>query len=98
MKIGTFGLLELGSCSLKFYLVQPFGEDKKGSYNYRVKPIKFPWRVAHHFFRVGDLCDEIFKEVLHHIEAVKDFSAGLPLHEMLALGGGVFREIPICRS
>lgn len=84
-----FGLLELGSNSLKFYLVEvaPGG-------GHTIKTHKFPWRIAHDFFSTGRIGDATVLEMLAAIRGVEKISEGVPLSSMLAVATGVFRELP----
>lgn len=87
-----FGLLELGSNSLKFYLVAHAsvgGEQGK----HTVEAHKFRWRISHQFFSKGFLDDETVEEVVRQIRAVKGVAPDVPLDGMVAIATGVFREI-----
>ncbi len=84
-----FGLLELGSNSLKLYLVELAGNKK-----FSVKTQKFPWRVGYHFFARGHLGEESIQELIATIRGVEAVSGGVPLRSMLAVATGVFRELP----
>lgn len=84
-----FGLLELGSNSLKFYVV---GSLKSSSPS--IMTCKFPWRVAHDFFLNGVLSRSTVAELIDTVGGVKEHSAGIPLQSMLAVATGVFREVP----
>jgi len=94
MNGGKFGLLELGSCSLKFYLVNPEVIPGSGGCSYHVRTVKFPWSVAHRFFRTGRLEPEAVEEIVALLRRVENHSEGIALRHMLALATGVFREIP----
>ena len=83
-----FGLLELGSNSLKFYLI-----DNPKSPAPTIATNKIPWDVAHDFFLTGRVMDKTVSEVVASIQHVEQFANGLPLSSMLALATGVFREI-----
>jgi exopolyphosphatase/guanosine-5'-triphosphate,3'-diphosphate pyrophosphatase len=83
-----FGLLELGSNSLKFYLVAGRGESGA-----RITTYKASWRVAHEFFRHGSIGEAAAEEIIRSLRAVEAHAAGLPLSGMLAVATGVFREI-----
>ena len=52
MEQKPFGLFELGSTSLKFYLVK-LGESEKEMIETR----KFPWNLAHEFFSAGRISE-----------------------------------------
>ncbi len=88
MDARPFGLLELGSNSLKFYLV----ERPKGP-NPSIETRKIPWRVAHDYFLTGTLSDSTINELIDSIHAIRPYAKGLPLPGMLAIATGVFREI-----
>lgn len=88
MKEEPFGLLEFGSNSLKFYIVE-FGVGA----SYHVKTYKRPWGVAHDFFTNGGISEESVREILDAIRDVQASSEGIPLSSMLVVATGVFREI-----
>jgi exopolyphosphatase/pppGpp-phosphohydrolase len=83
-----FGLLELGSNSLKFYLVA----SPKGP-NPSIRTYKVHWRVAHDFFLTGRLSEGSIAEVVESLRRVPPVAEGLRLSDMLAVATGVFREI-----
>jgi exopolyphosphatase/guanosine-5'-triphosphate,3'-diphosphate pyrophosphatase len=85
-----FGLLELGSNSLKFYLV---GKAPGSGEPPSVKTVKFPWRIAHDFFLDGRIGERSMAEVVDWIRRVEEFAEGIPLESMLAVATGVFREL-----
>ncbi len=84
-----FGLLELGSNSLKLYLVELASGTSHG-----VKTHKFPWRVGHDFFSTGRISEETVRDLVSSIRGVESVSEGVPLRSMLAVATGVFRELP----
>ncbi|HVR76094.1 MAG TPA: hypothetical protein VMT52_17315 [Planctomycetota bacterium] len=84
-----FGLLELGSNSLKFYLVTPCA-----SGGHMLKTHKFPWTVAHDFFSTGRVAPSTLDGVLKTLHKVEEVSEGVPLATMLAVATGIFRELP----
>lgn len=84
-----FGLLELGSNSLKFYLVTP-----SPSGGHMLKTHKFPWTVAHDFFSTGRVAPSTLDGVLKSLRNVQEVSEGVPIATMLAVATGVFRELP----
>jgi exopolyphosphatase/guanosine-5'-triphosphate,3'-diphosphate pyrophosphatase len=95
-----FGLLEMGSNSLKFYLVRGTcggeklaPEDGALPEGAAITTHKFPWKVAHEFFLTRGLTDGAVDEVIGCLRAVEKVSEGLPLSSMLAVATGVFREI-----
>ena len=92
-----FGLLELGSNSLKFYLVGDFSKGRKKATvaptNPKIKTHKFHWRVAHDFFLNKSLSDDTIQELINCLKQVAELSEGIPLSSMLAVATGVFREI-----
>ena len=83
-----FGLLEMGSNSLKFYLVKVAGQGP-----HSIQTHKFPWKVAHDFFSTGRLEEGTVQEMLRALRAVEAVSEGVPLPVMLTLATGVFREV-----
>ena len=88
MRTKPFGLLELGSNSLKFYRVERAPEE-----TYSIATHKIPWRVAHDFFSGQTLHEESIEEILAALREVKTMAADLQLSGMLSLATGVFREI-----
>ncbi len=84
-----FGLLELGSNSLKFYMVRSGARGVP-----EIETRKIPWRVAHDFFRLGELGPGARGEIIEALKTIEPYAEGLPLSGMLALATGVFREIP----
>ncbi|HVR75010.1 MAG TPA: hypothetical protein VMT52_11785, partial [Planctomycetota bacterium] len=84
-----FGLLELGSNSLKFYLVTP-----APSGGHMLRTHKFPWTVAHDFFSTGSFSPSTLDAVLKTLHKVEEVSEGVPPATMLAVATGVFRELP----
>jgi exopolyphosphatase/guanosine-5'-triphosphate,3'-diphosphate pyrophosphatase len=83
-----FGLLELGSNSLKLYLVKPQPDG-----GHTIKAHKVPWRVAHDYFSVGRLEEKTTREMVAAIRALEHVSEGLKLAGMIAVATGVFREL-----
>ena len=88
MRTKPFGLLELGSNSLKFYRVE-----RAQAETYRIATHKLPWRIAHVFFTGQTLNNESVEEILSALREVKTMAADLQLSGMLSLATGVFREI-----
>jgi len=84
-----FGLLELGSNSLKFYLVGSLTGPAPS-----IETHKFPWGVAHEFFSHNALGPGAVDEVIETIRGIKEHARGLPPESMLAVATGVFRELP----
>ena len=82
-----FGLLELGSNSLKFYLVRRHDDADE------VKTHKWRWSIAHELFRHGYLADDAVAGLVAALRSVEDVSEGVALHSMLAVATGVFREL-----
>ena len=82
-----FGLLELGSNSLKYYRVESV--PGKG---HRIKTRKIPWRIAHDYFAHGELRESSVTEILDALTQVASEQSDLPLSGMLCLATGVFRE------
>jgi len=85
-----FGLLEFGSKSLKFYLVE--GLQSPGSLP-TIRTCKLQWRVAHDSFATGRLSEETIGEILECVRCVERVSQGVPLTSMVAVATGVFREV-----
>lgn len=85
----SFGLLEMGSNSLKFYLVGP-----KVGVHRPIETQKFPWRVSHEYFRSGSIGSDAESEILECIRGVERVARGVPLASMIAIATGVFRELP----
>jgi len=85
MSQATFGLLEMGSNSLKLHLVRSEAD---------VETSKIPWGVAHEFFRTGHASDAAIEELIACLRAVERIAHGVPLPSMIAIATGVFREIP----
>ncbi len=88
MQDTPFGLLEMGSNSLKFYLVDPRREDGPV-----IITEKFPWRIAHEFFARATVSGDAMQEVIDSLRAAEKAAGGLPLAGMIAVATGVFREI-----
>ena len=82
-----FGLLELGSNSLKHYRVEPV--PGKG---HRIETRKVPWRIAHDYFTHGGLRESAVAEVLDALSSVASENRDTPMSGMLCLATGVFRE------
>lgn len=89
MSKAPFGLLELGSNSLKVYRVEAQGRGK-----YTIETRKIPWRVAHDYFSHGDILEDSIHEVLLAIRRAKPINPDIPLDSMLCVATGVFREFP----
>ncbi len=84
-----FGLLELGSNSLKFYRVTRAPQE-----DYTIETRKIPWRIAHEFFTQRALREEAVEEIIAAFRQVEAIAADLRLPGMLSLATGVFREFP----
>jgi exopolyphosphatase/guanosine-5'-triphosphate,3'-diphosphate pyrophosphatase len=83
-----FGLLEMGSNSLKLYLVSmPPGATPS------IRTHKFPWRIAHAFFESGALTGEACDEIVERLGEAKAHARGLELDHVLTIATGMFREI-----
>ena len=82
-----FGLLELGSNSLKHYRVEPV--PGKG---HRIETRKIPWRIAYDYFKHGELRENAVTEIFDALSRVASESRGTPMSGMLCLATGVFRE------
>ncbi len=85
-----FGLIELGSNSLKFYLVRPGADSGPPS----ISTHKFPWGIAHDYFRDGTIAESTAAEVIERIRGVESVAEELPVSSMIAVATGVFRELP----
>jgi len=83
-----FGLLELGSNSLKFYLVVPGNEG-----TYSVETHRRPWNVAHDFFAAGRLSESTIEEIIEALRSSERHSRGVRLSTMIGIATGVFREL-----
>ncbi len=82
-----FGLLEMGSNSLKLYLVDM--EPLEAT----IETLKFPWRIAHHFFATGELSPSAAREIVTRLEEARAQSRGLDFSSVLTIATGMFREI-----
>jgi len=81
------GLLELGTNSLKLYMVgRPFDGVRA------IEIMKFPWRVGHSFFTAGSQ-DDMLDETAETLRAVEKVSGDVRVADMRAIATGVFREI-----
>ncbi|MBI4583724.1 MAG: hypothetical protein HY717_06850 [Planctomycetes bacterium] len=89
MEEKPFGLLEMGSHSLKLYLV---GMDDAGGYTITTQ--KFPWSIAHDFFLNGRVEEAALAEAAELIRGVEKVAPQVPLSSMIAVATGVFRELP----
>ncbi|MEM7233109.1 MAG: hypothetical protein AAF517_13085 [Planctomycetota bacterium] len=92
MSQSPFGLLELGSNSLKFYRVR-----MKPGLGYDVSTFKFPWSVSHEVFSGDPVADSeipesVIGEVVSKVLGVRDIDPELPLETVLTVATGVFRE------
>lgn len=85
----VFGLLEMGSNSLKLYLV-PRSSDAASE----IEIIKLPWRIAHDLFSGGALGDETAAAVVDTVREASRQAQERKLLGMLAIATGVFRELP----
>jgi exopolyphosphatase/guanosine-5'-triphosphate,3'-diphosphate pyrophosphatase len=84
------GLLELGSNSLKFYVVRPLPD---GSHS--VDTRKTPWRVAHVFYESGQLSPDAEAEFFQaHRDVVRACDELGLSSRPFCMATGVFREIP----
>jgi exopolyphosphatase/guanosine-5'-triphosphate,3'-diphosphate pyrophosphatase len=83
-----FGLLELGSNSLKFYRVEwrPDG-------SHHIDTQKLSWRISHTFFPRRELLPALQEEVVATCARVREIAPDIPLHTMLTVATGVFREL-----
>lgn len=79
-----FGLFEMGSNSLKHYLVGAGGE---------VSTIKVPWRVAHELFETGALSEAGIDGIVAAVLQARAAAAAGPRRGELCVATGVFREL-----
>jgi exopolyphosphatase/pppGpp-phosphohydrolase len=86
--VGSAGLLEMGTNSLKLYLV---GESIRGVRS--IETMKFAWRVGHSFFSTGSP-DGMVDGVAAALRQVEKASGHVRVADMRAIATGVFREIP----
>jgi len=83
-----YGLLEMGSNSLKLYLVSmPDGAMPS------IQTLKFPWRIAHAFFERGSLDAEAAEEIITRLCEARERAHGLPFESVMTIATGMFREI-----
>jgi len=85
----VFGLFEMGSNSLKLYVV-PRSRGADAS----IETIKFPWRVAHDLFASGTLAAETAEQVVAVMRDACRLLETRPVVGRLAIATGVFRELP----
>lgn len=85
----VFGLLEMGSNSLKLYLVP-----RRASGDGEIETTKLPWRVAHDFFGTGTLAAATADEVVDCVRRAAAHALGGGVLGILAIATGVFRELP----
>ncbi|MBI2898309.1 MAG: hypothetical protein HYY06_32465 [Deltaproteobacteria bacterium] len=85
----VFGLVEMGSNSLKLYVV-PRGAKADTP----IETIKLPWRVAHDLFARGSLAAETAEEVVERVREATRLLDDRRVVGMLAIATGVFRELP----
>ncbi|MBI4603271.1 MAG: hypothetical protein HY721_15060 [Planctomycetes bacterium] len=83
-----FGLLELGSNSLKLHLVSVTPQG-----GHSINTHKFPWRVAHEYFSTGTMSEASVREMIELLRGVEAVSGGIKLSSMLSVATGVFREL-----
>lgn len=90
-----FGLIEMGSNSLKFYLVPEARRDRDGSLIDAPDVVtrKFPWNVAHEYFERGEVSERTLGDVVETVRRIETVAGGVPLSSMLAVATGIFREI-----
>jgi exopolyphosphatase/guanosine-5'-triphosphate,3'-diphosphate pyrophosphatase len=84
-----FGLYEMGSNSLKFYVVDIAAGDAGA-----LQVHKFPWRVAHEYYAEARVSAACVEQIVDAVRAAQQASTGVPLAASLAIATGVFREIP----
>jgi exopolyphosphatase/pppGpp-phosphohydrolase len=86
----VFGLLEMGSNSLKLYVVPRDAAADAGE----IETTKFPWRVAHDLFGKGALAPATTDEVVACVGQAALHAMSRDVLGMLAIATGVFRELP----
>lgn len=84
----VFALVEMGSNSLKLYLV-PRGADAATT----IETLKFPWRIGHDLF-AGQAGAATADQVIERVVAARRELSGRPVVGVLAIATGVFRELP----
>lgn len=83
-----FGLLELGTNSLKHWRVEFVpGEGQ------RITTRKIRWRIAHDHFTHGEFPERAVTEILDTLWSVASQSHNMPVSGMLCVATGVFGEI-----
>jgi len=82
------GLLEMGSNSLKLYLVSTSSGATPS-----IQTTKFPWRIAHVFFEKGRLDDEATEEIITRLREARAYASDLRFEDVLTIATGMFREI-----
>lgn len=85
-----FGLVEMGSNSLKLYVV-PRGATGAPD---EIETTKLPWRVAHDFFATGALSPATADEVVEQVRIAGMHALQRRVLGILAIATGVFRELP----
>lgn len=86
----VFGLLEMGSNSLKLYVVPRGSTGAEGE----IETTKFPWRIAHELFANGTLSPAAADEVVQRVREAAVQALGRNVLGLLAIATGVFRELP----
>ena len=81
-------MLEMGSNSLKLYLV-----DQPGASSPEIETVKFPWNVAHDFFSTGALSPGTVDEIVARIAEAELLADGVEFTGVLSVATGVFREV-----
>jgi exopolyphosphatase/pppGpp-phosphohydrolase len=89
-----FGLLELGSNSLKLHLVRRAGGEGAELAAGDIRTTKRPWAVAYSFYAGSAAPEAIIAEVIGALRAVEPDAEPIPLRAMLAVATGVFRDLP----
>ncbi len=83
-----FALIEMGSNSLKLYLVPPAADPASG-----IETVKLPWRVGHDLYG-GGLKPETAAQVVDNVRQAARQAAERRVGGLLAIATGVFRELP----
>lgn len=86
----VFGLVEMGSNSLKLYVVPKGAAGQAGE----IETTKFPWRVAHDLFGQGALAPGTADQIVDCVRQAALHAMSRDVLGLLAIATGVFRELP----
>src|SRR5687768_5453190 len=84
-----FALIEMGSNSLKLYLVPPAAD--AGA---QIETVKLAWRVGHDLYDRGALRPETAEQVIGNVAQAARQAGERGVAGLLAIATGVFRELP----